>query len=457
MGDTTKVDEQDRINHELAARYGWHIPPEHVYKDNSRSAWRRDRKRPDWERMLSAVERNELKRLTIYHGDRLVRQPRDLEDLLDLGEPRGLLLLSPTGLYNLADPDHQMMLRWMVARAKNEVDNLSRRMKNEFARRRAEGKVRPGGRGGRSFGFETDGETRVVTEVEMLREAARRVLGLEARRSVALDMNARGFRTTAGGLWNHANLTATLLRPRYAGLMPDGESPAAWGPVYDDDPVKAREIWEGLRALVEAKAATYSYATSARKYLLSGIAKCGPSGDGLEIQHLKHPRSGPDVGYYCPNTQCPKRVRRSVKNLDAFVSGAVLHLLSDETFIANLSAPASDGLAAEINELVARKAEVEAQLANLVDHPSLKPDLLVKTLAGFDRRIEELRSKIALSARRRLLLDHQGLTRQEWEALPLETQRGLVMSSYRVRVLPVTRRGRGFNPDDVDLDLVEED
>ena len=141
MGDTTKVDDQDRINHELAARRGWTISPEHVYKDNSKSAWRRDRRRPGWNALLTAIRSGELDMVAIYHGDRLVRQPRDLEDLLDVGADRGITLVSPTGTYNLADPDHQMMLRWMVARAKNEVDHISRRMKDGHARRRKQGIV----------------------------------------------------------------------------------------------------------------------------------------------------------------------------------------------------------------------------------------------------------------------------------------------------------------------------
>ena len=88
MGDTTKVDDQDRINHRVAEQRGWTIESQHVYKDNSRSAWKRGRKRPGWDAMLAAVERGEIDAIITYHGDRLVRQPRDLENLLDLARPR---------------------------------------------------------------------------------------------------------------------------------------------------------------------------------------------------------------------------------------------------------------------------------------------------------------------------------------------------------------------------------
>ena len=107
MGDTTHVDEQEQVCRRL-------LPPaatvayQHVYKDNSRSAWRRDRRRPGWEALVEAIRGGELDMVAIYHGDRLVRQPRDLEDLIDVGSERGITIVSPTGTYNLADPDHQM-------------------------------------------------------------------------------------------------------------------------------------------------------------------------------------------------------------------------------------------------------------------------------------------------------------------------------------------------------------
>ncbi len=76
-GDTTKVDDQERICRELGARLDW--PVAEVYTDNNQSAWQRNRKRADWERMLADVDRGYINALLIYHGDRLIRQPYDLE------------------------------------------------------------------------------------------------------------------------------------------------------------------------------------------------------------------------------------------------------------------------------------------------------------------------------------------------------------------------------------------
>lgn len=447
MGDTTHVDEQEQVCRRLLPRAAT-VAYQHVYKDNSRSAWRRDRRRPGWEALLEAIRGGELDMVAIYHGDRLVRQPRDLEDLIDVGSERGITIVSPTGTYNLADPDHQMMLRWMVARAKNEIDHLSRRMKEGHARRRRQGIVRKGGRGGRPYGFESDGVTHRPDEVALLREAAGRILAGEGAGQIARDWNARGLATVTGAAWSHGTLKKMMLRPRLAGLMPDGESRAAWAPVLDDDPVKARERWEAVRAVLEGRAAAYAYATNARAHLLSGLAVCGPCGQPMVIRHNTRARAL--IGYGCNTPGC-RKTHRSQDYLDGYVIGHILELLGDHSFLAELASPADDGAAAEIAELEARKADAEQALATLVDNPHIKPELLAQSIAGFAERIAEKRREIATSSRARLLLEHAGLDEQAWEGLPLGTRRALVRATYTVTVWPVRKKGPGFEAETVEL------
>jgi site-specific DNA recombinase len=455
MEDTTKVDDQDVINHRTAEIRGWVIPPEHVYKDNSRSAWKRDRNRPRWDAMLQAIARGDIQAVVVYHGDRLIRQPYDLELLLNIARERGVRLASPTGERDLDNPDDQFILRIEAAQACRESDNTSRRMKNGNRRRREQGLVRRGGRGGRAFGFQTDGVTHIDAERDAIREAAHRVLAGEHVSVIARDLNERGFRTPTGGLFSHGTIKKMLLRPRYAGLMPDGENAAAWQPVHDEDRDKAREIWESLTAVLEHRAAAFDYVSNARRYLLSGIAACGSCGEPVAIRH--NTRGATLLGYGCVNPACEKKVHRKAAHVDLYIEGGVLQLLADDGFIAGLTVGGDSGVAAEIAALQVRKAEAEKQLASLADHPNLKPDLLLASLASFDTRIGELRARIALSARRRLLVEHAGLSRQEWEGLPLETRRALVAASFRVTIAPTGRRGPGFDPDGVDLQPIEDD
>src|SRR5690606_16584 len=238
------------------------------------------------------------------------------------------------------------------------------------------------------------------------------------------------------------------LRPRLAGLMPDGESRAAWAPVLDDDPAKARERWEAVKAVLEGRAAAYAYATNARAHLLSRIPECGPCGNPVEIRHNSKRRGL--IGYGCTTPGC-RKTHRSQEYLDAYVIGHVLELLNDSAFLAELTAPADEGAAAEIAELEARKADAEQTLARLVDHPHIKPELLAQSIAGFAERIAERRRAIATSWRARLLLEHAGLDEQAWEGLPLGTRRALIRATYRVVIWPVRKKGPGFETETIDL------
>ncbi|MCX4575534.1 recombinase family protein [Streptomyces sp. NBC_01571] len=47
--------------------------------DDNRSAWQRNRKRPGWDEMPKAMGEGEVRHVVVYHPDRLMRQPKDLE------------------------------------------------------------------------------------------------------------------------------------------------------------------------------------------------------------------------------------------------------------------------------------------------------------------------------------------------------------------------------------------
>ena len=97
--DTAKIDDQERMCRLTAERLGWEVID--VYQDNNRSAWKHNRKRPAWDRMLADIEAGKINGIIVYHGDRLTRQPMDLEILISLSRTRGIKLASPTGVRDL--------------------------------------------------------------------------------------------------------------------------------------------------------------------------------------------------------------------------------------------------------------------------------------------------------------------------------------------------------------------
>jgi DNA invertase Pin-like site-specific DNA recombinase len=442
MGDTTKVDDQEEQCREVARRLGWEVVE--VLKDNSRSAWQRNRKRDGWDAMLKGLRDGRFTGLVSYWGDRIVRQPRDLEDLLDLRDGRKISVASVMGKYDFNNKDHRMMMRWEVGRACNESDTISERVSNHHEIRRGKGLVRPGGRGGRAFGFATDGVTHLEAECELIREMAARILRGEAASAIARDVSAHGWRTPAGNEFRHGTIRKMLARPRYAGLMPDGESAAAWEPVLD------RQVWERVRVVMEAKAGAFDYATNARRWLLSGISACGACGAPMRIKPSKgRGRKEYTQGYGCSRTGCGK-VYRSAPLLDAYVSARVVRLLNDPRQPEG-TAPQAPDAAAMWAALTVERAETERLARDYADSAG-RLALLMSRLDSIDARMAELRDREADDSRSRLLGTYRGITPTRFAALPLDVRRALVAASFRITVLPASGRGPGFRTEDVRLD-----
>src|SRR5262244_92172 len=220
FGDTTKVDDQERICREKAAARGWTVPDDLVWKDNSKSAWRIGVRRPGWEAMLAAVKAGRLRNLVVYHGDRMVRQPYDLEVLIRLVTGQGMTITSPTGTRNLDIPEDVFVLGILANVARLESENISRRKKAGFERMRLAGTAPPAGsRYKRGFGYDTAGRQPVPAEADAIREAARRVLDGEGLTAIAADLSARGIRSVSGKPVDWHTLERILLRPRIAGLL----------------------------------------------------------------------------------------------------------------------------------------------------------------------------------------------------------------------------------------------
>jgi site-specific DNA recombinase len=438
---TVAVDEQEKLCIGLAQSHGWTVAPDHIYKDNSKSAWRRDRKRPGWDAMLRAVNQSEIDAIVVYHGDRLVRTLWDLETLIDLADKRGIRLASPTGEKNLDLPDDRYILRIEAAGNQRESDNTSRRLKWYFEKRATEGIVRLGGRGGRAFGFEPDGCTVRNDDAHMIREVAGRVLAGEPVGAVCRDLNARGYRTTVGNVWDHGALKKLMKRPRLAGLLArHGQiiGLAAWPAILE------RETWEAVVATLDGKATTFGYTTNARRYLLTGIALCGTCLQPVAIRH--NTRSETLRGYGCINPDCARKVHRSVTHLDPYVEGHVLRRLQDPKIRERATAPDAKPLLDELARLERRR---EDKLLQFADDDALTADVLRVTIRRIDEQIAEARGRLAASQATHALDGLWGTTREEWARLPLARQRTAVQALVRVTILPSGRRGPGFDPDTV--------
>src|SRR3954454_22017104 len=93
-GEKAAVDRQREDCRKLCAERGWDIV--HEFTDNDVSA-SSSKPRPDYLRMLAAVDRGEAEVLVAWHVDRLTRKLTDLENLIELAQRTGLRIATVTG------------------------------------------------------------------------------------------------------------------------------------------------------------------------------------------------------------------------------------------------------------------------------------------------------------------------------------------------------------------------
>src|SRR5579859_3076293 len=179
MGDVEKVERQEEDCRQVCERMGWE--PAEAFVDNNRSAWQINRKRPRWDAMLEGVADGRFDAIVVYHGDRLIRQPFDLEKLLSLASERGIRLASPTGTKNLDSADDRFVLRIEAAQACRESDNISRRTRRAKQARREQGVATLGRT--RAFGREADGSI-CEAEAAAIRDVFARLVAGETKSSL---------------------------------------------------------------------------------------------------------------------------------------------------------------------------------------------------------------------------------------------------------------------------------
>jgi site-specific DNA recombinase len=239
-----------------AIRHG--RPVEGIYVDNDLSAYDRSKPRKDYQRLLTDIAAGQAGAIAAFDIDRLTRDMREGEDIIDLARTYGTRTAFATGEdYDLSTPGGRYAFRGEVNRAVRESDQKSLRAKlkhDELGRAgRFSGYRRP-------FGYDLEGievererpdgtpvthliNCRLVinvAEAHEIRAAVKRLNTGGTVSSIMADWNRRGIRRAEGGIWYTRNIVALLTNPRIAGLR-------RWqGELYQAEweAIIAREEWE---------------------------------------------------------------------------------------------------------------------------------------------------------------------------------------------------------------------
>jgi hypothetical protein len=282
-------------------------------------------------------------------------------------------------------------------------------------------------------------------EAPYLGRIGERLLAGQHQRSVERWLAADGVTTTEGGPMVARAFRHLLLSPRVAGLIRyQGELyPARWPAAIPMD------MWIDLGAYYQKSAEAYPYAGRMRRYLLSGHATCYRCGNAVSTKPSGGRNRKSSRLYYCVTPGC-RAVGRSMRHLDAYMEGRTVRLLQDPAFLAQLGdGEGRPDVAGQITALERRRADVQAQLDALADHPEVDVTAALVGLGGIQRRLQELRQQVAMSAEDRLVARLAGVTREQWDAEPVDVRAATIHALWDVEILPATHRGPGFSPSSV--------
>ncbi|MEU5129994.1 recombinase family protein [Streptomyces mobaraensis] len=445
--DQTGVERQERICREIAERLGLVVVENQVFVDNNRSAWQRKRKRPGWDALLEQAKQGRVNHVLTYHPDRLMRQPRDLEELLQIADDHDITLHGQANQRDLSDPDDRFFLRIEVAHACRSSDDTSRRLTESIVDRVKDGRPHTGRR---RYGYDKTGMRIVPEEAKIVKEVFTRYLDGESPVQIAKDLHRRGVPTAQGKSWSAPRVRDLLDNRHVTGIrvfqgeeIGDGEWPA----IID------RGMWlEAKERRTFRAAASKPTEGSNRFYLLRGIVVCTGCGKVMG-------GSGSGAKYVCNHThrldvpRCHRAISAPI--LEDFVTKAALNLLerldiTDAPTPSSLSVEDQAAIDADRQELGDLKAMWEAQEIRTREYRDMRKRV--------EARIAEIERKMIVRPTAEVLQGLAGANaRASWEALEKVGNHQRMNAVMRflfaeVRIKEATKKGRYFDYGRIDIE-----
>ncbi|MDX6390327.1 MAG: site-specific recombinase [Streptosporangiaceae bacterium] len=440
------VQDQEDQCRELAARLGYLVVA--VFCDNDVSAYS-GKPRPQYLKMLEFLRAGGVDVLLCWHTDRLHRSNAELEDYINVVEPREVTTETVTaGMIDLNTPIGRMVARNLCTIARYESEHRAERV--AVARERQARQGRFGG-GRRPYGFEADGVTVIPEEAAVIVGMANAVMAKVHLRAIARDLRTLGVPTAAGTQWSPTGVRDVLLRPRNAGLMVHREAVRGRKVYTEDDvvgkapwePVLEEDLWKSVVAKLTDPERRTNHATGpAAKWLGSGIYRC-PCGSVMRVHKAGDHASRPV--YRCQETG-KGHVSVPVAPMDDLVARVVAEKMSRPDAADLIASPSRRVDVAKLRaELATHRQRLEEIAADRDDDNITRAQFLAQTARRRAKmeRVEALLAEATDVSPLAPLIGAEDVA-AAWEALPLGQRRAAVQALLTVTVQPA---GRGYRPD----------
>lgn len=392
------VERQREDCESLAAQLGIEVVA--VYTDNDLSAYS-GKPRPGYLKLLDDLRAGRADTVLAWHTDRLHRSPAELEEYINVCEPRQVETRTvKAGHLDLTTATGRMIARQLGVQARYEVERMIERQRRTRDQMAEQGR-HFGGR--RPFGYEDDritpnalhcpscgalenftvvqrcpdcqtdgpfvagrvcGSCHAVDGVTLLcvcrcgddaeivegseawhvHWAADALLAGSSLRAVSREWNERGVLTSLGNAWGPNEVRDVMLRPRNAGIIRhrgQEAGPAQWPALLDE------ATWRSLVAhLTEPGRRTSPGAE--RKYLGSGLFKCGTCSAPMTTVSSNGGGVRSGTAYGC-RAEPKRHVVKKIEPVDLYVASVILKRLARPD--------AADLLAAEQDPVDVRGAQ----------------------------------------------------------------------------------------------------
>ncbi|WP_330452757.1 MULTISPECIES: recombinase family protein [unclassified Streptomyces] len=453
-GDALGVARQRQDCERLADIRSWQAVK--VYEDNDVSAFKRNVIRDEFELMLKDLRAGLIDGIVAYDLDRLARQPRDVERLIEIYDDRPRLTFATvTNDINIATPDGRTMARIMVAFANKSSHDASRRIRRKHQELAQQGKDSGGPA---PYGWCRDARNKVDPKAaQAIREAQRELLAGVRIGTIRQRWWEEGLGNPRAGTKRmaHHHVEHILTSPRlvgyrtYHGEVLHGED---GNPVLGEwETINTLEEWEAVCAAVTDRKLDYPNKNRARKYLLSGIARCSLCKTKIrgQINHKWKPESKASrFKYQCSvvNGGCGK-VGRVGEPTDRLI---VQLVLEEQRERAATAATPGDQRWPQEEDLELVSQEI-AQLIEAEKTKQISVSTLLQLLPTKERERDELKLARARFHKERKQSEAKteagDLTVDEFFDLPIERQQEIVLHSLSaVMIHPAGRGKRVFDP-----------
>jgi DNA invertase Pin-like site-specific DNA recombinase len=417
--------------------------------------------RPRWqEQVIAPIKTGRVAGVVAEDLDRVARDPRDLEDLVDACAASGGSARSLSGSLTLTSggTDAEVtMARMMVAMAwKASADNR-RRVSAKRADLAADGSY---GGGRRPFGYRPDPDAPkyhkrlliVPEEADEIRAAAAAIMARVSLAAVARDWRERGVPSVTGAKWTASGVRGVLAKPAVAGLVvthQDGQRvlrPGNWPAVLK------RDRWEALMARLAEPTMVLNGTVVPRKtstgnepkHLCSLWARCGRCGAPVVAGG-----GGGGRRYLCSAVPHLGRLSAAV---DAMVAAHVIARLERPDAAHLLAPPARLGVDAHaLRAEQARLTALAERQAAMWTAGEVTDAEMRAASAERKRRLDAIAAALTATSEPDPLAEFRGQpdARTVWEGLSLPRKREVARLLCRVTLLPATRRGHAFDPGSV--------